>query len=446
MSSPPDPRPLPPAGEAETPPLYHVATLGCKLNQFDSATIEADLVSLGMVRSDDPARARVIVVNTCTVTSGADAQSRQLIRKLRRANPDCTLIATGCYAQRDPQALEAIPGVDAVVGLSAQRGIRDLVIRLAPDVPRDPACIESALDPLPVFSDRTRAFLKIQEGCDLRCSYCVIPSVRGVSRSVDPDLVLKKIALLVEAGFREIVFTGVNTGDYGKDLEPATTLASLLRRAGEVPGLGRIRLNSVEPRCVTAELVGTMAASNRIAPHLQVPLQSGSDAVLARMRRPYNTGHYRRALEAVRARIPEAGLGADVIVGFPGETEEEFRQTRDFIASSELNYLHVFSFTPRPGTPAAGMSGALRGDVIKRRNADLRSLGDDLAFRFHSSFVGRGLEILSLKESRPDGRLRGLSGNFIEVALEGVPESAANRLFRARVTSVRADGVSAVVC
>src|SRR6185436_16564558 len=306
------------------PTLYHVATLGCKLNQFDSAAMEADLVALGMSATADPAAARLIVVNTCTVTSVADAQSRQLIRKLRRANPQSTLVVTGCYAQRDPKSLEAIPGVDAVVGLAGQKGLKHLVVKLLPNLPVQMACLESADDPLPLFSDQTRAFLKIQEGCDLRCSYCIIPSVRGASRSVDPETVLKKVTLLAEAGFQEIVFTGVNTGDYGKDLTPATTLAALLRRASELPSVGRIRLNSVEPRCVTEELVETLAGSPRLAPHLQIPLQSGSDEVLGRMPRPYRTRHYRQSLETLRQRIPEVGLGADVIVGYPGETQEEF--------------------------------------------------------------------------------------------------------------------------
>ena len=424
--------------------LYHVVTLGCKLNQYDSAAIEADLASSGMVRTEDPARARVVVVNTCTVTAAADAQSRQTVRRIRRANPGCTLIVTGCYAQRDPEALKAIPGVSAVVGLSEQRGIRSLALKLSPDVAADPACIESAEDPLPCFSDRTRAFLKIQEGCDLRCSYCVIPSVRGASRSIDPELVLKKIGLLVDAGYQEIVLTGVNTGDYGKDLEPRTSLAALLRRAAEIPRLGRLRLNSVEPRCVTPELVETLASSARIAPHLQIPLQSGSDSVLARMRRPYRVAHYRLALESMRARIPQAGLGADVIVGFPGETRQEFQETRDFIVASELNYLHVFSYSSRPGTPAAEMADPIRGDLVRERSAELRALAAELSLRFRSSFLGRDLEALGLRESLPDGRLRALSGNFIELAVEGAPEHAVNRLFRAKVTRVQANEVSAV--
>jgi threonylcarbamoyladenosine tRNA methylthiotransferase MtaB len=429
-----------------SPALYHVTTLGCKLNQFDSAAVEADLAAAGLAPTGEPARARVVVVNTCTVTSAADQQSRQAIRRLRRLNPGCLLIVTGCYAQRDPDALRAIPGVDAVVGLARQREIRGLVFRLAPELPRNPACLEAAEDPLPIFSDRTRAFLKIQEGCDLKCSYCVIPSVRGSSRSVPPETVLRKVELLARAGFQEIVFTGVNTGEYGRDLDPPATLAGLLRRVEEVPGLGRVRLNSVEPRCVTEELVETMAGSPRIAPHLQIPLQSGSDRILGRMRRPYTTARYRATLERVRRSLPHAGLGADVIVGFPGETEEDFRATREFIAGSELNYLHVFSFTPRPGTPAAAMAQGLRGDVIRARSAGLRQLGEDLACRFRSSFLGRELEVLGLRETRPDGRTRALAGNFIEVALSAPAGAAENRLVRARVTGVDRRETYAVAC
>ena len=426
------------------PALYHVATLGCKLNQFDSASMEATLVAMGFRPTADAAAARLVVVNTCTVTSSADSQSRQLIRSLRRANPRCTLLVTGCYAQRDPRALEAIPGVDAVVGLEGQKELRGMVVKLVPDLPPAPACEEAADDPLPFFSDRTRAFLKIQEGCDLKCSYCVIPSVRGASRSVPPAQVLGRLGRLIESGFQEIVFTGVNTGDYGKDLDPSLTLAGLLRKAARLPGLGRLRLNSVEPRCVTRELVETLAEEPRLAPHLQVPLQSGSDAVLGRMRRPYSTEHYRRALEAIRGRLPSAGLGADVIVGFPGETEEEFRQTRSFVESSELNYLHVFSFTPRPGTPAGDARDRIPGDVIRRRNAELRDLGTRLSRRFRTSFLHRELEVLGLRDVAQGEEIRALSGNFIEVSLRARPEEAVNRLVRARVTQVDESRVTAV--
>ena len=427
-----------------SPALYHVATLGCKLNQFDSASMEASLVAMGFRATSDPAAARLVVVNTCTVTASADSQSRQLIRSLRRANPRCTLLVTGCYAQRDPRAIEAIPGVDAVVSLEGQKGLRGLVVKLLPEVPPAPACEETADDPLPVFTDRTRAFLKIQEGCDLKCSYCVIPSVRGASKSVPSAQVLGSLGRLIEAGFQEIVLTGVNTGDYGKDLDPPLTLAALLRRAARLPGLGRLRLNSVEPRCVSEELVETLAETPAIAPHLQVPLQSGSDTVLQRMRRPYLTRHYRRALEALRNRIPHAGLGADVIVGFPGETEAEFAQSKAFIEDSELNYLHVFSFTPRPGTPAGAARDLVPGDVIRRRNAALRETGARLSRRFRESFLRRELEVLGLRDLSQQDGIRALSGNFIEVILQARPEDAVNRLLRARVTHVAADRVIAV--
>jgi threonylcarbamoyladenosine tRNA methylthiotransferase MtaB len=259
-------------------------------------------------------------------------------------------------------------------------------------------------------------------------------------------VVLDQVARLAGSGFQEIVFTGVNTGDYGKDLTPPTALAALLRRASEVPGVGRLRLNSVEPRCVTEDLIEVLAGSGKIAPHLQVPLQSGSDPVLARMRRPYRTRDYRKVLETIRRRIPEAGLGADVIVGFPGEAEQDFQKTRDFIAASELNYLHVFSFTPRPGTPATGLPGAVPGGLIKQRSAELRAIGQELSRRFRESFVGKELEVLGLREVLPEGRVRGLSGNFIDVELEAEPELSFNRLLRARVTAAGRSSVTAVPC
>jgi threonylcarbamoyladenosine tRNA methylthiotransferase MtaB len=290
----------------------------------------------------------------------------------------------------------------------------------------------------PATGDRTRAFLKIQDGCDLRCSYCIIPSVRGGARSLPAGEVLRRLADLTASGYREIVFTGVNTGDWGRDLEPRIALHDLLRRAVAMEGPGRVRLNSLEPRTVTPEVIRLMAESGgRLAPHLQVPLQSGSDAVLARMRRNYRTADYRRVLAALRRAIPLAGLGADVIVGFPGETGGEFETTRRFIEDSELNYLHVFSYSPRPGTPAATMPEQVPPAAIKERSARLRELGRDLALRFRRSFVGRNLELLVLREARADGRLRALSGNFIDLWLDperSDPADLVSRLVTARVT------------
>jgi threonylcarbamoyladenosine tRNA methylthiotransferase MtaB len=301
----------------------------------------------------------------------------------------------------------------------------------------------------PATSDRTRAFLKIQDGCDLRCSYCIIPSVRGGSRSLAGDEVLRRIAGLAGAGYREIVFTGVNTGDWGCDLIPARRLHDLLPEALAAAGPARLRLNSLEPRTVTPAIVLLLAASSgRLARHLQVPLQSGCDTVLARMRRNYRTADYARAIEALAEAVPDAGIGADVIVGFPGETDAEFESTYGFIERSPLAYLHVFSYSARSGTAAAALPAALPPAAIRERSARLRGLGRDLSLRFRKRFVGRELPVLVLRGVRPDGRLRALSDNFIDLGLDAGPRPAGslvNRLLAARVSAATGDDTLAAI-
>ena len=434
-------------------PTYRIVTLGCKLNQADSAALEAQLRRVGFERAPidrdggHDGGADVVIVNTCTVTANADREARQIARRMRGANPNALLIATGCYAERDPAALAALPEVDHVVPLAAELEIIPALAAkafgLEPDAPARSLGrlgASGACDPEYGPGDRTRALLKVQDGCDLRCSYCVIPSVRGASRSVPPGRVLTEIARLVEAGFREIVFTGVNTGDYGRDLDPPLRLHHLLRQAIEVEGLGRLRLNSLEPRTVTPELVATLAGSSgRVAPHLQIPLQSGCDTVLARMRRPYRTADYARVVEGLRRDVPVIALGADVIVGFPGETDAEFEATCRFIESSPLNYLHVFSYSPRPGTAAASLAGLVPATVVRSRSARLRRIGDDLSLRFRCSFVGKVRPALVLREIRSDGRLRVLTDNFIDLGcdLEGRdPAGLMNRLLDVGITAV----------
>ncbi len=434
-------------------PTYRVVTLGCKLNQADSAALEGRLRLMGFERAAGGADggpesgADLVIVNTCTVTANADREARQVLRRLRGANPKAVVIATGCYAERDPASLHAVPGIDHVVSLSRQLEEVPALAAEALGFHPDPPATELGrfgatvgCDPEFGPGDRTRALLKVQDGCNLRCSYCVIPTVRGDSRSVAPEIVLTRIGRLVEAGFREIVFTGVNTGDYGRDLDPPVSLTRLLKRAIEVEGLGRLRLNSLEPKTVTAELVELLTGcSGRVAPHLQIPLQSGCDAVLARMRRPYRTADYARVVETLRREVPGIALGADVIVGFPGETDEEFEATRRFIESSPLNYLHVFSYSPRPGTPAASLTGHVPSTIVKSRSAGLRRLGEDLSLRFRRSFVGRVRTALTLREIRPDGRLRALTDNFIDLGcdLEGrTPSRLMNRLLNVAITDV----------
>ncbi len=430
---------------------FRIVTLGCKLNQADSSALEARLVLLGLRRAPSGSTpADLVVLNTCTVTGNADREARQITRRLRRANPQAVLIATGCYAERDAGALRRLPQVDDVVGMRDQAArvaavAADALGLVAPAVPNDlgpfgatRAC-DSPADP----EGRTRAYLKIQDGCDLRCSYCIIPSVRGDSRSLIPDHVLRRLAEMTEHGYREIVFTGVNTGDYGRDLDPPLRLHDLLPRALRVAGVGRLRLNSLEPKTVTEGVIELLAThGGRLARHLQIPLQSGSDSVLARMHRPYRVRDYTRVTGALRHAIPEIALGADVIVGFPGETEEEFSETLHFIESSSLNYLHVFSYSPRPGTAAADRTDHLPSVVIRERSARLRMLARTLSLRFRQRFLGHTLPVLTLREIRSDGRLRALSDNYIDMGIDldgRNPGPLFNQLLTARITEVTED-------
>ena len=444
-------------------PTYRIVTLGCKLNQADSLAVEARLRALGLTRAAEdaspgaPARADVVVLNTCTVTGGADREARQIARRLRRAHPGAAIIATGCYAERDAAALRGAAAIDHVVGM---RGQAAEVARLAA------GAVGLAIDPLPgpadeigpfgatpacdpADADRTRAFLKIQDGCDLRCSYCVIPQVRGASRSLALEAVAGRLRRLAEAGFQEVVLTGVNTGDWGRDLEPPRRLHDLLARALALPGPARLRLNSLEPRTVTPEIVRLLAEEGgRLARHVQIPLQSGSDAVLSRMRRNYRTADYARVVESIAAAAPDAALGADVIVGFPGETEAEHEATARFIAASPLAYLHVFSYSQRPGTSAALLPDQVPAAAVRERSARLRALARDLSLRFRRRFVGRALRALVLREVRPDGRLRALTDNFIDLGLDAKGRPAGemfNRLVGARIASATETDTLAVV-
>jgi threonylcarbamoyladenosine tRNA methylthiotransferase MtaB len=431
---------------------FHSITLGCKLNQFDTAALEGELVRRGLGPERDLARASVVVVNTCTVTGRADSDARKRIRQVRRRNPDCKLIVTGCYAERAAAELRAIPGVDLVFGNREKHAVGLLLDDVLPDTPAAPlpttsdrGC-DAALDLPPAlhFGDRSRAFLKVQEGCRLACSYCVIPSVRGPSRSVPPRRVRAAATSLFDSGYREIVLTGVNVGDYGRDLEPPTSLAELLRSLLAECGPNRIRLNSLEPLTVTDEIVELMAADPRLAPHLQVPLQSGSDAILQRMRRNYRTAGYLERLRRLRAALPQIGLGADVIVGFPGESDRLFRESYELVAGSPLNYLHVFSWSARPGTPAADLDARVDPRHVRERSAALRELGAKLSLRFRQSLVGLEQDAVVLGASKDGRHLRALTGNFVEVAL--APESARRReLIRVRVTSATSEGTVAEV-
>jgi threonylcarbamoyladenosine tRNA methylthiotransferase MtaB len=431
---------------------FHTITLGCKLNQFDSAAIEGELARRGYRPVADPSRAAVVVVNTCTVTHKADAEARRLIRAARRHNPHCRLLVTGCYAELEAQRLSAIDGVDRVFGNRDKSRLGPILDELGLNRPDgadrdrgDRGC-DGALG-LPAalhFGERSRAFLKIQEGCRLSCSYCVIPQVRGPSRSVPPLDVEAALSGIRRSGFREIVLTGVNTGDYGRDLDPPTDLAALLRRLLAALGDGRLRLNSLEPLTVTDEIIGLLADEPRLAPHLQIPLQSGCAALLRKMRRNYRLESYLERLQRLRSAVPSIGLGADVIVGFPGETDAQFDETYAFIAGSPLNYLHVFSWSPRPGTPAADLSGRVDGPTVRARSARLRELGSELSWRFRKSLEGRTLDAVVLGGPTPDARSRALTGNFVEVRLDA-DAGEPGQIIRVRVERAAREETTATV-
>lgn len=383
---------------------YAVLTLGCKLNQADSAAVAGRLGGAsGAVAVKD---ADLVLLNTCTVTHRADRDARRLIRTVRRQNPRALVAIMGCAARRDANTFRSMPEVDAVLD-----GCDALESFLAAHAPQAGVCSQGQV---PFFGDRTRALLKVQEGCDFPCAYCIVPSVRGPSQSVAPDRVAEDFGALLEAGYREVVLTGVNTGEYGKDLGLSGGLPSLLERLLRVRGPFRIRLNSIEPRAVTPSLIALLKREPRLCRHLQIPLQSGSDRVLAHMRRNYRAGFYRDLLEGLADAIPGIGLGADVLVGYPTEAPEDFEATLALLADSPLAFIHAFSYSSRPGTEA-GCLPVLSPRIVAERAARVRTLGQDKKKTFVGSLGGMDLEALTLVSE--DGNGRALTGNFLDVAL-----------------------------
>lgn len=415
---------------------FYIEQFGCRATQADGAAIERQLREQGCVPVGDAANADVVVLNTCTVTAAADAQARDAIRKIHAASPATRIVVTGCYAQRAPEEIAALPGVSFVVGNSHKPQIPALVQSISPasSFPEREEPIAYARVPVltgniftltevlvaPVLGgegNHTRPTLKIQDGCNSRCSFCVIPFVRGKSRSLPVATVISEIQRLVEAGFREIVLSGINLGTYGRDLSPRVELLELLRRVLDETTVERLRISSIEPLDVTQDLIDLFASSERIAPHFHMPLQSASDRILAAMHRWYRTEHYARRVELIRERLPHAGVGADVITGFPGETEEDHATTLRFIAERPFTYLHVFSYSSRPGTKAALLPGHVAGPVVKRRARELRSLGEEKARRFRRSQIGRTLRVLTLRRSMRDdpSQTPALSENYLTV-------------------------------
>ena len=419
---------------------FFIEQFGCRATQADGAAIERQLLDRGCTVAATAEDADVVVLNTCTVTAAADAQAREAIRKLHATNPARRIVVTGCYAQRAPEEIAALPGVSYVVGNSHKPQIPALLTHgqaaLNNFVPA-----ANLLGPAPILSGdifqvrdvlvapvlggesgHTRPTLKIQDGCNNRCSFCVIPFVRGKSRSLAADTVVAEIRRLTLAGHQEIVLSGINLGAWGSDLSPRLEFSELLRRILDETSVARLRLSSIEPLDVTADLVALFASTSRLAGHFHMPLQSGSDRILAAMYRWYRTAHYARRIEVIREQLPHAAIGADVIAGFPGETEEDHAATLKFIAARPFAYLHVFSYSARPGTRAAELPGRLPAHVVRRRARELRALSAEKSLAFHRSQAGRELSVVTLNHSeatRCSEWTPALAGNFLKLRIAG---------------------------
>lgn len=413
---------------------FAIATLGCKTNQFESAAMEETLAAAGYRPVPFAEGAELVIINTCTVTSATDSQSRNLIRRARRLNADCRIVVTGCYAQIDPAALVDLPGVALVIGNEEKR---DLLQLLADDGPRvQVGDIRRNAGPalsLSSFAGRSRAFAQIQNGCDAYCSYCIIPFARGPSRSVPVEQVLDQVRRLVAGGYQEVVLTGIHIGGYGKDFDTPGSLLQLVRRIENETDLTRLRLGSIEPQEIDDALIEAVATSTILCPHFHIPLQSGDDAVLQRMNRHYSRSFFGELALKIAERLPEAAIGLDVITGFPGETEQEFENTRRLIEGLPISHLHVFPYSRRPGTPAAALPDQVPGPLARERAAQLRLLGEQKQQYFAQRFVGRQLQVV-VEGGRRDGFCKGLSGNYLQIAFPG-PDGLEGQLLAVTVDS-----------
>jgi threonylcarbamoyladenosine tRNA methylthiotransferase MtaB len=503
-------------------PGFFVENFGCRATQADGAALERQFEERGLSRASSAKNAAFVVLNTCTVTNGADQDARAAIRRVRRQNPEARIVVTGCYAQRAPEEIAALPGVDLVVGNSHKHKLAEIVGRsgLATQlnlpkenaehpglafVPltqlsgstgsREPEAgspifvsdifAHTELLAAPVFdaaNERTRPNLKIQDGCDNRCSFCVIPYVRGQSRSLETDRIIAEVNNLVNAGYREVVISGINLGRWGRDLDlgrqtldlsevppedsgprsegqrrsvfrKARTgsrkpdLVNLIRVILSETDLEKLRISSVEPMDWSDELISLVASSPRVAKHAHVPMQSGSDAVLRRMHRKYRPWHYREKIEKIRAAMPAAAIGADVMVGFPGETDAEFEATRRMIEDLPFTYLHVFTYSARPGTPAAEMANQVPVHLARERNRILRELASEKKLGFIRSFVGKTVEAITLNVVGGDEAgefTEALTDNYLKLRLRGRHES--NRWQTATVENVANGSLVGLPC
>jgi threonylcarbamoyladenosine tRNA methylthiotransferase MtaB len=409
---------------------FSIVTFGCRVNQADSLHLEEDLRRRGAEPASTE-NADLVVVNTCSVTASADQGARQAIRRIARLNPAAKIVATGCYATRRPDDVASLPGVVRVVRNDDKLQLSELIE--LPTAERFGGGDGPCGSPLePGMAGRTAFTLRVQTGCDESCSYCIIPTTRGAGRSMPIAAVVREARRVAESGFKEIALTGVHLGSYGRDLTPSSSLTELLRALQDAELDATFRISSLEPMDCTADIVSLVALSGgTFAPHFHLPLQHASDRMLGSMRRPYTLGRYRALVDSIIDRLPHASIGSDMIVGFPGETDDDFAENLAYLESSPLSHLHVFPYSDRPGTAASGMRDKVDGDSIRRRGAALREVGARLATRFRESQVGTIRPGLTLD----DGTFV-VTDNYLKVRI--APGFSRNERIRVRLTSVNA--------
>jgi len=424
-----------------------VITLGCKVNQVESESINSEFQTAGyqpVARGKDT---DVCIINTCTVTGKAAMQSRQAIRKAIRENPDAMIMATGCYAQSDPLALKKITGLHYIIANSDKHRIARIIISknqhhyknltepiiIHNDI-RNARCLNT--NNSPAIGARTRPFIKVQDGCDNFCTYCIVPYTRGPSRSLPSDKVMDEIRCHLQYGSKEIVLTGIHLGRYGLDLNPKTSLLNLLTRICKSDMICRSRLSSIEPNELTDELLHLAATSDRVCHHFHIPLQSGDNKVLKKMNRTYDQQLFKELIEKIHSIMPDAAIGVDVMIGFPGETDDAFHNTYALIDSLPVSYLHVFPFSPRPNTPAFAFANQVDTDTIKNRRNKMLKLGKNKKAEFYNKMIAKILDVLiEEKRDAATGYLKGISSNYVRVMLDG-KDCFKNKLIKCRIKKI----------
>jgi threonylcarbamoyladenosine tRNA methylthiotransferase MtaB len=423
-------------------------TLGCKLNFAETSTIAKDMVVGGFERVEFQDPADVYIINTCSVTENADRETRNIIGRALRANPDGFIVVVGCYAQLKPEQIMELPGVDLVLGATEKFNVRQFLGALEKtkgDAEVHSCEIEDANTFVSSYSagDRTRAFLKVQDGCDYKCTYCTIPLARGISRSDTLENVVAKAEEIAEAGVPEIVLTGVNVGDYGKgefgNKKHESTFLELVQALDAQVPVERMRISSIEPNLLRDEIITFTAQSQKFVPHFHLPLQSGSDTILKLMKRRYMTSLYRKRVAAVKAANPDTCIGVDVIVGFPGETDELFAETYNLLNELDISYLHVFTYSERENTPAAGMEGVVPIPERKRRNKMLRILSEKKKRAFYESQLGQVRPVLFEAENKK-GYMLGYTDNYVRVKTYWNPQWA-NTTKSLKLNDIGPDGI-----